>query len=199
MRIDIDIVQMPDWARAAREFDETTTGAVLRAAVLMIIDNTDRMKNRVTLLGGPQKQNSESWADHKRRTRGHDIPLVYGNPDPILSNPRRWLVNGRPAAQMVAKALRNFRTYARLYGQTKKGFRLRSRGLQFVVVKLPPERESVASELEAMGYSIPFGMPAEVVQVFMREVETELAKFQVHAVTKTKGGIPEVTIVEAWA
>lgn len=181
MIIDIDIEQMPDWARAAEEFGDTVTGAVLRAAVLMIVDNTGRMRSRVTLTGGQQRANSESWADHKRRTRGHDIPLVYGAPNPILSDPRRWLINDRPAADMIARSVVDLQSYGRRYGQTRKGYRLRSTGVEFVVVKLPPEREQIAIALEVEGYDVPFGIPPEMASILRNEVEVALNKFRFKA------------------
>jgi hypothetical protein len=175
-----EVVQAPDWAGIAREFSQTVGGLLVRAAVEMIMDNTDRIKTGKTLSGGPQKKNSRRWRKHKLRVKGHEIPLVF---EGDMSDPSQWLINNQPASNYVgAFARREARWPGRARSHALRVFP------QFVSVRFPPSRVEVAISVAQLGYDVPFGV-TPAVEAIIREVgevemrtTVELATFGFRAI-----------------
>lgn len=169
----IEIVEAPDWAGISWAMEETIAEMLIRTAVLTILDNTDRIKNGVTLEGGKQKQNSFSWANFKRNNALGETPLVF---EKKFSDPALWEINGKPARKFVEDFRNRQRRYAARW-PTGKGPYLQRTVVQHVTVKLPRDRNEVAIRVSNLGYRVPFGIPAGFEAYLHPILETDLRSY----------------------
>lgn len=119
------------------------------------VDVKNKVNLRIDIDGQEQRKNSKGWAEHKKRTRGHDIPLKWGpkgKGTEIFSNPSKYLVNGRNAQGQIPL----------------------SENLSYVV-KMPEERAKIILEyLVLAGYRPPWGVSRETREFFRRAVRVQL-------------------------
>lgn len=124
------------------------------AAVSFIMHNTELIHRGLKSDGSKQTANSQRWADYKRRTKGHAVPLRH---EDDLSDPTKWLINGKPAASEISK----FSAKGRRSAGFAKSWAWRLQP-QHASVMLPRNRQVIAVDLLELGYLVPFKVTPEI-------------------------------------
>lgn len=164
----IRVEQAPDWLNIMADLQYTKASLLLFAATTMIMKCALQIRSGLTLEGGAQKKNSDTWEKTKER-RGitPNVPLVFSGD---LSDVNKWLINGQPASAFM-KGGPGRRVSGGGSAQFHRGYKI-----DFVTVRLPRNRDNIAHELQLMGYAVPFGITAEMRADIHRFGEWEIGR-----------------------
>ena len=148
--------QFPDWKAKRKDLERELLKAAGESFVLIVTDNTNRMKASIDQEGNAQKQNSPPTKARKLKKRGHTVPLRDKD---ILSDKTKWRIN-----QIDFNVARS---------KLKQAFSNLSYTLR---INVPKAREKIIPYLNRLGYRPPIGVSTAILKQTRDRFEAAFAR-----------------------